>query len=724
MLATAVALTAAAGCGGTTARTTPSTDEAASAADSDGERRGTLRPELVHRQLDNGLDVYMVEDHSAPIVTYQSWFEVGSAHERPAGPDEDHGITGISHFFEHLMFRGTEEHPEFFDAVYRLGGDLNAFTWLDETVYWEKIPSRHLHEIIRMEADRLRNLTVDFVSLEAERGVVQSERRLRTTNRPEGRAREVLQARMFERSPYRWTTIGRVPDLNRITVEEATAYGDEHYAPDNAFLVVVGDHEPDQTLSWIREAYGGLEPSGGASEPDFPEEPPQEAERRDRVVQSADPPLVMWGFRAPSASHEDYAVLEVLNQLLAGTKSSRLKRRLVYSDDPALSSLEGDVSPTRRPYIYRWSARMRPDTSVHRLERIFDETVRRLVEEGVGEDELQRAVATLQSHIVRYNRTPQQKGQLIGFGLRAMNDPYALFDRLETYEQVTAEEVRQAAETYLQPEKRTWVTVVAPSRFDALLERFVETADPLPQPVGKLAQRAAKLLDARRKLARQRTQLAHEEQALSALDERAERALSEASEAEAKEIREFLETHPKGRRKREARVAKLRPAVDAAEAKIGQQAEQLRSRLEKLQRKRWDPAKPPQRYLIDLAERIARPDDAERREPLPLDEGGTRAWQVAYRALLAWVLDQRGVDVEAQEQREAAIERAAGALENEGGGAAAEGPERKLLREAHALAWETQVTGEDLEDPGRRELEPDAEGSDEPSAEQAEEETR
>ncbi|MDP6945199.1 MAG: insulinase family protein, partial [Myxococcota bacterium] len=150
----------------------------------------SLRPEIRHETLDNGLEIYMLEDHAAPLVSFQVWFDVGARNEHEAREGEDHGITGLSHFFEHMMFRGTEKHPKFFDEIYALGGKLNAFTWLDETVYWENIPSQHLERVIAMESNRLEHMALDFLNLEPEREVVKSERLLRTENRPEGMAWE------------------------------------------------------------------------------------------------------------------------------------------------------------------------------------------------------------------------------------------------------------------------------------------------------------------------------------------------------------------------------------------------------------------------------------------------------------------------------------------------------------------------------------------------------
>ena len=360
---------------------------------------GHLRPHLIETTLANGLRVYMVEDHSAPLVTYQVWMHVGSLHEREKGPSEDHGITGLSHFFEHMMFRGTAKYPDYFDAVYKLGGELNAFTWHDETVFWENIPSEHLREVIAMEADRMEHMKVDFLGLEVEREVVKNERLLRTDNRAEGKAWEVLQSRAFRTFPYQWSTLGRMEDLNSIELEEAQAYHGIHYVPNNTTIFVVGSHDPVQTLAWIKESYQHL-----AEKPLPPErmepEPKQEAERRDRIFRPTNPQLVMWAWQAPGSRERDFLILEVLDRILAGGKSARLQQALVYSNPPRLSSLYAYLFPMRYPYIYVWGALPEPGTTTESLQEIMDTELARIAglptpPPGPNESTVARGIARL-----------------------------------------------------------------------------------------------------------------------------------------------------------------------------------------------------------------------------------------------------------------------------------------------------------------------------------------
>ena len=196
-----------------------------------------LTPDIQEHTLDNGLVIYTLEDHSAPLFTFQLWVKVGSADEWQGRP----GVTGLSHFFEHMMFRGTKKYPQYFGALRRRGGKLNAFTWLDVTVYWEKLAKKHLEFVLDLESDRFKHMKVDFLNLEPEREVVKSERLMRTENSPSGALRERTSANLITKHSYHWPTVGWMRDLNAITLEQAQAYHQRFYVPNNCFLVLVGD---------------------------------------------------------------------------------------------------------------------------------------------------------------------------------------------------------------------------------------------------------------------------------------------------------------------------------------------------------------------------------------------------------------------------------------------------------------------------------------------------
>ncbi|MCB9728854.1 MAG: insulinase family protein [Deltaproteobacteria bacterium] len=654
-----------------------------------------VRPDIIEATLANGLHVYMIEDHSAPLVSYQVWFKVGSVNEHEAGPGESHGITGLSHFFEHMMFRGTEAHPSFFESVYALGGKLNAFTWLDETVYWENMPSQHLETVISMEADRLEHMKIDFLNLEPEREVVKSERLLRTENRPEGLAEEVMQARVFEFFPYHWGTIGWMRDLNAVTVAEAQAYHDVYYAPNNAYVLVSGDHDPQQTLAWLQKYYGGLEARPIPPE-DFPVEPRQEHERRDRVTKPVDPQFVVWAYRAPPVRDPDYAVLEVLDRVLVSGKSSRLQQALVYASPPRLGRLNASLYPIRHPFLYQWSANLEPGMTTWELQKAVDAAVTDIVEHGVDKAELERAVAGLRSDIVRQNLSNQSKADLIGFSLRATDDPLLLLDRLEKYGTITVADVQRVAAEVLRPDNRTWTTVVDPGRFVGLVEQLGADTPAAPVQLTGLAKDAAEWVVAGQELAAEQAQLDEEARAIRLLAERADKHLAEADEAGKKAIRDYLETNEKGTKKRTERLDAGKKTLAAGEAEHAKAGAALRKRLTALEKMRFDAQRGPLRYLHDLTVTMLRglPPGKLVTPELPDDtDPALLASRLGWGAARSWLLDAAGLAASAEAQRQHTLEAARAA----GRDPMADGP-AALSTRAFALAWDTQVTGKLLTD--------------------------
>lgn len=670
------------------ATTGPSTQSTTESAMSPPPPR--VRPEIVEATLDNGLRVYMLEDRSAPLVSFQVWFKVGSVNEHEAKPGQTHGITGLSHFFEHMMFRGTEKHASFFEDVYALGGKLNAFTWLDETVYWENMPSQHLEKVISMEADRLEHMKIDFLNLEPEREVVKSERLLRTENRPEGLAQEVLQARAFTTFPYHWGTIGWMSDLNAVTVAEAQAYHDVYYAPNNAFILVSGDHDPKTTLAWIEKYYGGLKARPIPPE-DFPAEPAQTDERRDRVTKPVDPQVVMWGYRAPAVRDADYAVLEVLDRVLVGGKSSRLQQALVYASPPKLGRIYGSLYPIRHPYLYMWGANLEPGMTTYALERAVDAAVADIVENGVDPAELARAVAGLRSDIVRQNLSNQSKADLIGWSLRTSDDPLLLLDRLETYGKITAADVQRVAKSVMRADNRTWTTVVDPGRFVALVEQMGAATEAAPPQLTALAKDAAEWVVAGHELAAERAQLEEEARAIRLLSERAAGHLAEADAEGKKAIQDYLDGNEKGTKKRGERLAagqaELRKAT-AAHAKLGTA---LRKRLTTLERARFSAERGPLRYLHALVVAMLRERGGRAAELLdPAGDGDAAMAELAlsWAAVMAWLLDDDGLGGAGETLRQQALK----AWLARGADPLAGGPEALGTR-AFALLWDTQVVG-------------------------------
>lgn len=685
-------------------------------ATSRGAMTSGVRPTIVEETLDNGLRVYMIEDRSAPLVSYQVWFEVGSVDEHEAESGATHGITGLSHFFEHMMFRGTEKHPDFFDAIYSMGGKLNAFTWMDETVYWENIPSQHLKTVIDMEADRLEHMTIDFLNLEPEREVVKSERLLSVVNKPSGLARQILQSRVFEVFPYHWTTIGWLRDLNAVTIAEAEAYYRKHYVPDNAYIIVVGDHDPTQTLAWIKAAYGHL-PKGNPPEEAYGEEPPQTAERRDRLMTSVDSKTVLWGYRAPALRDDDYMVLELVDQVLTGTKTSRLQKKLVHAEAPKLGYLSSSLLPLRHPYMYLWQMSYLPGVTSAEIEAAVEEELERIVAEGLSEDELRRAVAAFRGFLVRQNLSNQKKAELMGFSLRTTDDPHFLMDRLDRYGSVTQEDIKRVVKTILDAKQRTVVAIIDPKRVQSVMGELLAT---LPKPnraLNDLGLGVMQLWAGERDLRQQVQNAADEAEAIRLLEERAARARASADEETKKKIDTYLADNEKGTVKRKALLGQMQEQIKTGQTQLQEARTQLRKAYQDLKArmghgaepKRQPPKKPGEgigdTLVLNLAYNVLYPDQpvqlmtGKAGEPPRVPRPGRvdMAQEGAYAVLLAWVLEDRDYAKTAAQLRERALHLLQPLVE----GAPPESPDGALIRSAFDLVWDsryTPPTGEKLVD--------------------------
>ncbi len=536
----------------------------ATALASPREEKRTLRPEIHVEKLDNGLTIYVIEDHSAPLATYEIWFRVGSSHEWEPAPGEDHGTTGLSHFFEHLMFRGTKAHPNFFEEIYALGGVLNAWTWVDSTCYWEKIPSRHLAKIVEMESDRLANMDLSFPALETEREVVKSERLLRTENDPTGSMMELLFATAYRQHPYQWPTVGWMRDLNAITLQEASDYHHAHYAPNNAFVVVVGDVDPHEVVEVVQANYGALRAQTIPKRP-RPEEPPQDAERRDYLFKEVDTQQFVAAWHVPAIRSRERMVLDLVDEILNGGRSSRLKRRLIYGDEPIVSGLSSSTYPWRDPALYVWTVRMLPGHDDAEALDAIQEEMDRIAREGVTREELKVAVNRLRADVVRSMLTNQGRADLVGFAILTADDPFLYFDRLAEYEQVTPEEVKAVVAKYLRREQRTVVAAVSPRRLVDLVDAYAKAQGQGADPkAATLAHDALEWMLGWMELEGKRRDVARETDALERLAARAEAARKTADEATRKAIDEFMTKSDKGYEARKHNLDKLRAAYAKA----------------------------------------------------------------------------------------------------------------------------------------------------------------
>jgi zinc protease len=402
--------------------------------------------------LGNGLRVLLLVDRSAPVISYQTWFRVGSRHEKA-------GKTGLAHLFEHLMFNETEHLAagEFDRTLERAGGETNAATWVDWTFYYENLPSAELPLAVRLEADRMAHLVLRDPQVSSEKEVVANERRYRVDDDIEGTVSELLYAAAFESHPYHWPTIGWMDDIQGFTTADCEAFYRTYYAPNNATLVIAGDLDVEQTLALVQEHYGVLSASMIPAEADAPE-PEQTAERRVDIDRPTPTDKLQIGYKSPGFGERDHSTLIVLNEILFGGRSSRLYRKLITELELA-SEVRGSASPFRDTGLYEIWASARGEHTSEELLAVIDAELSRLTREDVPEAELEKAKNKLELSFLEGMETASGKAEQVGFYETVLGDPARVFGRLDEYRAVRPEDLRRLAAEVFDARRRTIVTV-------------------------------------------------------------------------------------------------------------------------------------------------------------------------------------------------------------------------------------------------------------------------
>ncbi len=407
--------------------------------------------------MDNGLRVLLLEDHSAPVVAYHTWFRVGSR-------DEREGKTGIAHLFEHLMFNETENLPkgEFDRRLEQVGAETNASTWLDFTQYNIAAPSEQLPLLIEVESDRMQHLVLREPQVESEKEVVANERRYRVDDDVEGTVNELLWSTAFTRHPYRWPTIGWMEDILAFTTEDCEQFYRTYYAPNNASVTLVGDFEPSAALRNISQKYGVI-PASALSDRHVPEEPPQTEERRVEITKPTVSEKLSIGYRCPPLSAPEHIALNVVSEVLSGGRASRLYRRLVRQLELA-GEVRTFVGPFRDPGLLEVYAAAREERSAEELLTVIDEELERIRREPISQAELDRARARFELGLLQSLDTADGKAQTIGFYDCLLSQPNAAFERLEQLAKLTPADLLSVAHATFDPSARSMVIVrVGPS---------------------------------------------------------------------------------------------------------------------------------------------------------------------------------------------------------------------------------------------------------------------
>jgi zinc protease len=400
--------------------------------------------------LPNGLQVILHEDHSTPIVVVDTWYHVGSGDERP-------GRTGFAHLFEHLMFMGSQNVPQgqFDKWLESVGADNNGSTTFDRTNYYEQLPSNALPLALWLDADRMGNLlpVMDQAKLDLQRDVVKNERRQRYDNVPYGRANETIWAALFPLGhPYHWPTIGSMVDLSAASLEDVKQFFRTYYAPNNATLVIAGDFQRDSAVAWVNRYFGGI-PRGPAVPP--PPTLPAVSVPRDTFLVLEDKvtlPRLYETWHSVKLYHPDDAVLDVLADVLAGDKNSRLYKRLVF-DMQVAQDVNAFQASLRRDGFFQITVTPKPGQTPARMAALVAEEIGKIAREGVTPRELARSLNSRRASFLDQLASVLGKAdQLASYDYNAGTPDYVQQD-LARYERVTAADVQRAAASYLNQPK-------------------------------------------------------------------------------------------------------------------------------------------------------------------------------------------------------------------------------------------------------------------------------
>jgi zinc protease len=427
-----------------------------------------MRPALAaprETHLANGLKVLIQEEHAAPLASVWCWYKVGSKDERP-------GLTGVSHWVEHMNFKGTTNIPrdQVKGIIEQFGGSWNGYTWIDQTTYLETATKDALDRMLFIEAERMANCLYHPDDCESERTVIISELQ-GGENDPDQLLDQELTATAFKAHPYGHPTIGWLSDLQAMTRDDLYGYYRRHYVPNNATLVIVGDVDPDDALRRVERHFGGVAPGEPITRPRTVE-PEQTGERRLTIRKEGTTAYWKAGFHAPAARDDDFFPLLALDAVLAGAKglnlwssyrvpppqrSARLYRALV--ERGLASTVSGSLVPTEQPFLYTVSATATDGTPLESVESAMLEEFDRVRQRGVAEAELVRAKAQLRARLVFESDSVTNIAHQLGY-FETIAAPEVFRFAPASIAAVTADRVAAVARRVLAPSNRTigWFT--------------------------------------------------------------------------------------------------------------------------------------------------------------------------------------------------------------------------------------------------------------------------
>src|SRR5437773_6133914 len=402
--------------------------------------------------LPNGLTVVLSEDHSTPIVHLQVVYHVGSKNEKP-------GRTGFAHLFEHLMFKGSknvsaEAHTSMVASV---GGQSNAYTTDDETVFWETVPAQYLPIILWLDADRMATLKVDKDAFTNEREVVKEERRMRVDNQPFGRLNEIIYDQAFTVHPYKHATIGSMADLESASVDDVRDFYRTYYVPSNATLALVGDFDSTQAVQLVNQYLGRVPKAEREVPRDIPKEPPQTQEKRVTLREPWPLPAVVVAYHITYDGNPDSYPLHIAAKVLSDGQTSRIYNKLVYEKQMAVAAF-GNANLIEDTNLFYAVAIVQPGHTTEEVTAALTAELDRVKTEPMTDHDLQRTKNQFARDYIMGRESNQQKALQLAHAVVIHKDVRTADGEFDIFQRLTTADVQRVARTYFKPENRIVIT--------------------------------------------------------------------------------------------------------------------------------------------------------------------------------------------------------------------------------------------------------------------------
>ena len=395
-------------------------------------------------KLNNGLKILINQDRTTPIITLNLLYNVGSRYEDP-------NKTGFAHLFEHLMFGGSKNIPEFDTPLEKVGGDNNAFTNTDITNYFIHVPKPNLETAFWLESDRMLDLAFHEKSLEVQKNVVAEEFRQRYINQPYGDAMALLRDLVYDVHPYRWSTIGKeISHITNATMEDVRAFYKRFYNPDNAILTLSGDIDSEAVLPMIEKWFAEI-PNAGTHIPELPQEPKQTEKKTRTVTKDIPAHAIYKAWKMPHRNHDDYHACDLISDLLANGDSSRLYQNLLKKRK-LFTTIDAYITGETDPGMLIITGNLAAGVKMEDADQAIDEEVDKLRNENVSMDELTK----VQNKVEAVNEFQEisgfNKAYLLSY-FELLGDASAINQETQKYRSVTPEDIRRVAQLVMKPEQ-------------------------------------------------------------------------------------------------------------------------------------------------------------------------------------------------------------------------------------------------------------------------------